>query len=162
LTLEATFQTDNLSQTGPAKWISCSTNPDEGNFALAQEGNLCTFQLLTSSAEQPETIHKIPLFEIPDDQPHHVVVTYSPGELHCYLDGKPIELTANIQGTFAAWKPQHFLFGDEWTGGREWQGKLAGVAVYHRAISAKEAARNALHFRLRFPLDSTPAETIPE
>ena len=162
LTLEATFQTDNLSQTGPAKWISFSMNPDEGNFALAQEGNACIFRLLTSSAEQPETFHEIPLFEIPDDLPHHVVVTYSPGEFHCYLDGKSIELTANIHGTFAAWKPQHFLFGDEWTGEREWQGQLAGVAVYHRALSAQEAARNALHFRLRFPRGSTGADTDPE
>ena len=162
LSLELTFQTDNLSQTGPATWITCSTNPDDGNFALTQEGNVCIFRLLTSSAEQSETFHEIPLFEIPDDLPHHVVVTYSPGELHCYLDGQPIELTANVQGTFAAWKPQHFLFGDEWTGGREWQGQMTGVAVYHRKLSAQEATRNALHFRLRFPMKPTSADTDPE
>jgi hypothetical protein len=79
-----------------------------------------------------------------------VVVTYAADQLHCYLDGKPVAVPANVTGTFAAWKPQHLLFGDEWNGDREWQGKLAGVAIYNRALSPEEIARNAMHFQLRF------------
>lgn len=154
ISIEATFQTVEPSPTGAARWISFSTDAEEGNFALEQRGNRLVLRLLTSNADGAEIFQETPLFEIPDDLRHHVVVTYSPGDLHCYLDGEPVDLALKVEGTFAAWKPEHFLFGDEWTGGREWQGQLSGVAVYHRAITTEEAARNALHFRLQFPPDT--------
>jgi hypothetical protein len=156
--LEAAFQTSNLSLSAPARWVSFSTSPDEGNLALAQAGPKCVLRLVTSNNEDAGAFHEIPLFEIPDEQRHHVVVTYSPGNLHCYLDGRPIPLPAKVNGTLAAWNPHHLLFGDEWTGGSEWRGRLQGVAVYHRAITAEEAARNSLHFRLQFPPAPNDAE----
>ena len=148
--MEATFQTDDLSQTGPARWISFSTSSKSWNFTLGQEGKRCVLRLLTASPKQEKQKNELPLFELPDAQPHHVIVTYHPGNLRCYLDGKPVPLKSQIQGTFAKWAPQHLLFGDEWDGDREWRGQLAGVAIYNRALSAEEAARNALHYRLRF------------
>lgn len=162
MSVEMTFQTLEWSQAGPARWVSFSNDSHQGNFAVEQQGHRCLLRLLTSKADGAGIFQEIPLFEIPDDQPHHVVVTYSPGNLHCYLDGQPIEVVANVQGTFAAWKSEHLLFGNEWTGGREWQGRLTGVAIYHRAIPAEEAARNALHFRLQFPPDAFESEQTGE
>lgn len=158
ISVEFTFQTTNHLPTGPARWLSFSSDSEVGNMAFEQVGHRCMLRLLTTNDDGAAIYHNVPLFEIPDDQPHHVVLTYSPGEVHCYLDGQQVEITTSIEGTFAAWQPQHLLFGDEWTGGRDWQGQLTGVALYARAIPAEEAARNALHFRLQFPLDSVDSE----
>ncbi len=151
LTVEASFQTAELSQTGPARWITFSTSSHAWNFTLAQEGNQCVLRLLTFQAAGGERKHELPLFAIPDHQPHHVAVTYAANRLRCYLDGKELPLANHPQGTFKTWKPQHLLFGDEWNGEREWKGELAGIAIYSRALSAEEIARNALHYRLQFP-----------
>lgn len=159
LSLEARFETANLNQTGPARWVTFSTSSHAWNVSLAQEGDLCVLRLLTQS-QAGERKNELPLFAIPDRQPHHVVVTYSPGNLQCYLDGKRVVLDSKVQGTFANWTSQHLLFGDEWNGDREWKGELSGVAIYQRVLSAEEVARNALHFRLRFqaPATEPPAE----
>ncbi len=161
ISLEATVQTQELSQTGPARWITFSTHSHDGNFSLAQEDRHCVLRLLTFTKEQGELRNEIPLFQIPDLEPHHVVVTYKSGELRCYLDGKAVAVPAKIQGDFSHWKPQHFLFGDEWNGEREWKGQLAGVAIYHRALSPEEAARNAMHYRLRYQQPIPKANTEP-
>ena len=158
LSLEATFQTDDLSQTGPARWLSFSTSSKSWNFTLGQEGRHCVLRLLTFSKKNGEHKNELPLFELPDTKPHHVLIAYSPGNLRCYLDGKTVPLKSKVQGTFAKWTPQHVLFGDEWDGDREWQGTLAGVAIYNQALSAEEAARNALHYRLRFGEKPVAAE----
>jgi hypothetical protein len=101
LSLEMTFQTPERSQTGPARWITFSTSSEAWNFSLAQEGTFCLLRLLTDSKQSGRKEHEIRLFEIPDEKPHHVAVTYSPGELRCYLDGEPIAVDSTIQGDFA-------------------------------------------------------------
>ncbi len=150
LSLEATFQTADLSQTGPARWMTFSTSSQSWNFSVGQEGKQCVLRLLTFPPKGGEQKNELPLFDLPDTEPHHLIVTYNPGNLRCYLDGKPVPIKSHVEGSFSKWMPQHLLFGDEWDGDREWQGTLAGVAIYNRALSADEAARNALHYRLRF------------
>lgn len=147
ISLEATFQTSDLSQTGPARWITFSTGSEAWNVSLVQEGRDCILRLLTDAGEKQ---HEVRLFEIPDRKPHQVVVTYSPGKLQCYFDGKPIPVESQIRGRFAGWTPQQLVFGDEWNGGKEWTGELTGIAIYDRVLSAEEVARNVLHFRLRY------------
>lgn len=156
--VETTFQTSDVNQTGPARWITFSTSSHAWNFSLAQEDDQCILRLLTRT-KSGDHKNELPLFTIPDEQPHHVVVTYSPGNLSCYLDGKPVALDSRIQGNFANWTSQHLLFGNEWNGDREWQGALSGVAIYHRVLSAEEVARNGLHFRLRFQESKTETPT---
>ena len=149
-TFETTFQTAELSQSGPARWMTFSTSSESWNFSLAQEGRDCLVRLLTNSTESGEKENEIRLFEIPDKKPHHLAVTYRPGELRCYLDGKLVSVNSSVAGDLSAWKRQHLLFGDEWNGGREWKGALSGIAIYNRALEAEEVARNALHYQMRF------------
>ncbi|MCA9067977.1 MAG: FecR domain-containing protein [Planctomycetaceae bacterium] len=157
LTLEVTFQTSDLNQTGPARWITFSTSSHAWNFTLAQKGDQCVLRLLTQT-DSGEQRNEKPLFPIPDDQPHHLVVTYASGELRCYLDGTLKGSEKMDQGTFANWTSQHLLFGDEWNGNRQWQGNLSGIAIYDRVLTPDEVTRNALHFRLRFQESETKTD----
>lgn len=157
LSLEMTFQTAGIPQTGPARWVTLSAGADACNFCLGQEGDQCVFRLLT--APETQTLQEIPLFVIPDNQPHHVAVTYGEDRLRCYLDGEEVPLPAEVQGSLAGWTARHLLFGDEWDGGGEWTGALSGVAIYNRVLSPMEIARNALHFQLQFRPDENSTET---
>jgi hypothetical protein len=80
------------------------------------------------------------LYKLRAGQTLRVLVTYTPGRLCCYVNGRGVLTTHKIQGDFSNWEPQHFLFGNEWNAQRDWAGRLEGVAIYSRAVGADEAA----------------------
>ena len=75
--------------------------------------------------------------------PHHVVVTYKPGLLVCYLNGKIASQTSFEKGSFDKWHGSSYslIFGNEVGGVRPWEGYLDSVAIYGRFIDAQEAAK---------------------
>ena len=84
-------------------------------------------------------------YQLPDDKPHHVIVTYRDGRLVCYVDGKKVKQCKCYYGDFRDWDRRHVIFGDEWEGSRAWRGTLEDVAVYNRFIDEEEAKHGA-HF----------------
>ena len=80
------------------------------------------------------------LVKLEKGRPRHVVITYRPGKLICYVNGKLIKESGSIQGDLGNWDPRHvLLFGDEYEGGhRYWRGTLRDVRIYDRALSADE------------------------
>lgn len=142
LTIEAYITSDNLKQTGPARIISFSENASSRNFTLGQANNNLVLRLRTPFSGENGSSPEIILGEIKQDVAVHVIVSYADEHLSCYLNGKAMPLNEKYQGDFSNWKPQHLIFGDEWGGERNWDGKLEGVAIFNRFFSAKEAAKH--------------------
>ncbi|MDP6635780.1 MAG: PQQ-binding-like beta-propeller repeat protein [Phycisphaerae bacterium] len=140
LSIEAVITPGNTKQGGPARIISFSQDAYNRNFTLGQQGSALVLRLRTTSTGvngmKPETS----LCKVAAARSQHVIVTYSPGKLSCYLNGKSVLQSERVRGDFSNWSPMHLLFGDEWDGQRRWSGKLQGIAVHSRIIGAKEAA----------------------
>lgn len=141
LTLEALITPAKARQSGPARIISFSSNSGSRNFTLGQENDKLILRLRTPQTGENGVKPEIELCRLAADRPQHVIVSYSPGKLTCYRDGRQVLATDKVRGDFSNWSAQHLLFGDEWDGGRDWQGLLEGIAVYSRAMGADEARR---------------------
>ncbi|NOY82127.1 MAG: LamG domain-containing protein, partial [Kiritimatiellaeota bacterium] len=146
LTVEAALTPANVTQGGPARIVTFSRDPGSRNFTLGQEHDKLIFRLRTprtgGNGTNPQTVFG----KLRAGSMTHVVVTYRPGLLRAYLDGKKVVESKAVQGDFRNWTAQHLLFGDEWTRDRDWAGRLEGICVFNRFLSDTEArARYELH-----------------
>lgn len=141
LAVEARITPARPGQTGPARIISFSTDPYHRNFTIGQEGDKLVFRLRTPRTGENGMNPETTLCRLRAGKTHHVIVSYSPGRLTCYLDGRRVLDTDRVRGDFSNWSAQHLLFGDEWRQPRDWAGTVAGVAVHSRVIGAAEAGR---------------------
>ena len=71
----------------------------------------------------------------------HVLVSYRPGTLKCFVNGKQVVDTGHLGGDFSNWTPQHFLLGDEFEDHRYWAGEINRLAIHARFIDGPEAAK---------------------
>ena len=142
LTIEATVRTDNLRQAGPARIISFSSDTRSRNFTLGQDRDKLILRLRTPRTGSNGSKPQHTLSRLAAGRTYHVIVTYRPGRLICYLDGKAVFSSGDNWGDFSNWQPHHLLFGDEYSGGRDWSGRVEGIAIYSRFMDAKEVKRH--------------------
>ncbi|MEZ0299364.1 MAG: LamG-like jellyroll fold domain-containing protein, partial [Candidatus Methylacidiphilales bacterium] len=125
-----------------------TTSPVTPNFVLGQSGNWLTLRLKTDgaapaagAAASPASPSALKLVPITPGQSYHIVVSYGKSGLACYINGKRALISGadGLTGGLGAWTPARLVFGDEWTGGRNWPGFLEGVGLFGREISAGEA-----------------------
>ncbi|HYG75986.1 MAG TPA: protein kinase [Planctomycetota bacterium] len=147
LSIEASFHPDNLTQSGPARIISFSTDGSTRNFTLGQDGAKLILRLRTTKTGPNGSSPQTDLCTLSAPEMHHVIVSYSRGRLLCFLNGKQVLSSDGVSGDFSNWTPQHFLLGDEYANPRDWSGKIEAVAIYSRAIQSAEAERNYQHFK---------------
>ncbi|MGE5192391.1 MAG: LamG-like jellyroll fold domain-containing protein [Deltaproteobacteria bacterium] len=147
LTVEALVQPDHLQQKGPARIVTFSSSPYSRNFTLGQEGDHLIFRLRTTKTDLNGVAPEVMLGPISTGAPQHVAVTYRPGELSYYRDGALVRRDQRIQGDFSNWSEHHFLLGDEFSGERQWAGRLEGIAVFNRALSADEVRQDFEQYR---------------
>jgi hypothetical protein len=143
LTVEAVVEPDHSNQKGPARIVTFSTDAAQRNFTLGQEGDKLIFRLRTPQTGNNGYNPEVTLGSIAAGVPSHVAVTYRPGELAAYVNGKQIYRGKAVTGDLQNWTAQHLLVGDEFNGERDWAGTLEGVAIYNRALEAAEVERNA-------------------
>ncbi len=142
---EAFVRPANLVQES-AEILSLSTSEDSHNFLLSQEGNQLVARIRTSKSPQGVAV---PVATLPDELPHHLIVSFQSGRLCAYLDGvkTPKSSDLKIDGDLSNWVPQHILFGDRYVGGADWKGVLEGIAIYNRFIEPAEAKLNSGQYR---------------
>ena len=140
LTVEAVLTPAHLKQVGPARIVSFSLDPYQRNFTLGQQGNQLILRLRTPNTGKNGMKPETKLCRIEADKPQHVVVSYSPGRLCAYLNGKRVLDTDRVMGNFSNWDEHHLLFGDEYKEARDWAGTLRHIALYSRVVGAAEAA----------------------
>ncbi|MCK5803148.1 MAG: PKD domain-containing protein [Lentisphaeria bacterium] len=149
LSIEAVLLPANLEQSGPARILSFSTDGGSRNVTLGQQKNELILRLRTTKTGENGANPQVSLCPITAGKQTHVIVTYKAGRLVCHLDGKQVFSSNKVSGDFSNWAPHHLLFGDEWSDRRDWSGTLEGIAIYSRALGAKEAKQNAAMSRNR-------------
>ncbi|UCE06005.1 MAG: VanZ family protein [bacterium] len=89
LTIAIWFQPDELQQTGAARIVSLSNNPDHRNFTLGQSGSKLNFRVRTHLTGLNGS--KVVLISHPiliTDKPQFVVASFHRGESKLYYNGK--------------------------------------------------------------------------
>lgn len=158
-TLELTLQTDDLTQKKgaqfPARIVNCSAWHDgDWEFMLGQQENKLLFSIRTTDnfltldgKPTKNDLHgRAPIYQIAtltDTNQHHVIVSYVPGKLVAYMDGKKVFETVEVTGSISVFGYGEMVFGGHHNGGRyNWGGMLEGVAIYKRFIDTDEALAN--------------------
>ena len=139
----------------PARIIGCGRRGrswQETNFALHQEGRMLVLYLRNKVEGMKDRhfgeVHRTALCSLEPNAPNHVVVSYSPGKLVCYLNGKRVMGADEPKGALSWGLTDHgrgVHFGSAYamrTFSLPWRGRLEGVVIYNRAIGAKEAAED--------------------
>lgn len=142
LTIEATLTPRNVTQGGPARIVTFSSDPGTRDFTLGQEKDRLILRLRTPRTGVNGVSPELALCPVRAGQTCHVVVTYANGRVACHVDGKPVMQSRAVQGDFSNWSAQHLLFGDEFQGGRDWAGTLEGIAIFARALAPSEVERD--------------------
>ncbi len=147
LAIEIAFAPTEARQTGPARIFSFSEDPHHRNFTLGQEEDRLVFRLRTTRTGEngmnPQTVFG----RVRQGRTHHLVLTYRPGRLAAYLDGKRVCDSTDVEGDLSNWTPQHLLVGDEWRDSRHWRGTVEWLALYCRWMDEQEAEKRWQAFR---------------
>jgi hypothetical protein len=72
----------------------------------------------------------------------HVLVAVGGGKWAAYRDGQPVR-SGSLAGAIPAWRTRELVVGSGWSGAETWRGRIEGVAVFSRALTAPEAAKEA-------------------
>ena len=139
LTIEGVITISNFDQGGPARIITFSKDASRRNFTLGQEGKNIIMRLRTPQTGANGLNPQVTVCQITPNEPMHIVVSYYPGKLYCYLNGDLIYQSSDVRGDFRNWEPCSLLFGNENTGGRNWIGKIQNVSIYNRFVGPEEA-----------------------
>ncbi len=143
LSLEVWVQPAKTSQTGPARILTLSNDPNQRNFTLGQDGDKFDVRLRTSKTDT----NGIPSLS---SAPHslktkltHVVYTRDrSGKTRIYLDGKSVQ-EKTIPGDLTNWNAGFRLgLANELTGDRPWEGTFHLVAIYSRDLTPQEVQQN--------------------
>ena len=143
LTIDAWVKPANKSQTGPARIVSLSANSVQRNLTLGQDGNRYDVRLRTDAT----SANGIPSTAAPSNSAKtaltHVVFTRAAGgSARIYVNGREQAQKA-VAGQLSNWSGKFGLvLANEATGDRPWLGELHLVAIYDRALTAQEVARN--------------------
>jgi hypothetical protein len=140
LSIEAIIQVDNNRQTGPARIISLSHNGLSRNFSLCQEAGEYRLRLRTTETGANGSNPEVALGPVDPDAEQHVVVSFRPGLITCYINGEQQE-TRQIGGDLSNWSVggMRLLFGNESTEQRPWAGTLHHISIYSRSMDEREA-----------------------
>jgi hypothetical protein len=111
-----------------------------------------TLSVSVAPGGEPASMHTIA--ELDGIRPYHLVVTYQPGELVAYLDGKQVLKTDAVKGALEPFAPVTISGTDRWS--KRWSGWLDAAALYSRALSAQEAAANHQAWQQLWKQQSVP------
>ena len=127
------------------------------NFGLEQRGSRIVFVSRTRRSKS-DSPNEVTLFSLPMGKPSHIVVTYTPGQLHAFLNGEEVFSDNSLQKGFHHWRPAPLTFGANPDGKSPWPGRAEGLAIYIRVLEAEEVRENFQRYRdllaARRPIES--------
>lgn len=143
ITIEVWFAAKDTKQAGPARLVTLSKDSNQRNFTLGQDGDKVEVRLRTTKT----STNGIPAVAAPakglSTKLTHVIYTRrKDGKARIFQNGKQVA-EQNVAGDFSNWdKSLKLALVDEHSHGRPWLGTLHLVAIYDRALSAKEVTQN--------------------
>jgi len=115
--------------------VALAYGDDRGeDLALLQDGKGLSLRLGGSRT--------IALFEPEAGKPVHVVVAVDREKWAAYRDGRPAG-SGKAEAGAPAWGTRQLVLGASPSGSGPWRGRLEGIALFPRALTAAEAAREA-------------------
>lgn len=139
ITIEAWVRPARLAQTGPARIVTLSKDSSERNFTLGHDRDRFELRLRTTRTSRngiPATVS--PAGSLTTRLLHVVCTRDRSGRNRIYIDGKQ-RAERRVAGTPANWKPSFRLaLGNELSNDRPWLGTFYLVAIYNRALTARE------------------------
>jgi hypothetical protein len=142
ITVEAWVRADDVKQGGPARVITCSVDSASRNFTLGQSGDRWDMRLRTTATSSNGTpsLSTEP-GTVTTDLAHLVYTRDAEGQTRFYINGEEVA-RGEVAGDFSNWGSWRFALGNELTRDRTWLGEIHLVAIYSRALTADEIARN--------------------
>lgn len=138
LTVETWFETTNLEQQVPATMftIGASAAKHRANLHLGIHRDDLVVRLRTAC----EFVNEIVVDDVVvADRLHHLVVTWSAGELAVWLDGDAVRTETLPWGDFEQWNASFpIAVGDEAGGGRRFDGTVHALVMWDAAMPADE------------------------
>ena len=147
VTLEATVVAASARTDGLAPIVTLSGGPGARDLTLGQDGGDLVVRVRTGPTGPNGDRPQVRLFPATPGRPQHVVITYSPGRLNAYLDGRPAVASDAVQGGLNRWRGFPLAFGAEPGGAGDWAGTLEGVALYSRVLAPAEVRENFVRYR---------------
>lgn len=158
--IELWLRTTDVSQQGPARVVSLSKNPSERNLTLGQDADRWDLRLRTTSRDRNGIPSTSTGAKAVSDQLTHLLMTRdSEGNLQIYVNGI-LEAGGSVPGQLQNWdRSVPLILANERTGDRPWLGELHLLAIYDRALGAREVSQ---HFAAGAepPADVWTAEVI--
>lgn len=143
ITIEAWIKPANVSQAGPARIVSLSSDTSQRNVTLGQDKNMVDIRLRSTKTDRnglPSTAS--PGKSLQTKLTHVVFTRDRKGTATVYLDGRKVS-NRNVAGDFGNWDAKHRLtLANEATGDRPWIGELHLVAIFDSALSEQEVKQN--------------------
>ena len=139
-TVELRLRPARTRQVGPARIVGMSDGPFRRNFTLGQEGRDLVFRLRTSETDPNGLKSEVAVGDVfRAGEERHLVVTWRPGAVEVFVDGRLRAALAGPAGRLDAWDPGYpLLLGNERSGNRPWLGTIDQVAIYDRVLSQAE------------------------
>jgi len=129
------------------------------NFALVMLKNKLMLHLRTSQHDDKTAVS---LGSLKEGAAQHVLVTYESGKVVCYVDGRVAAANLAVTGNLQPWAPAPLVFGDDYARGQNWPGTLEAIAIYSRALDAKEAKAHATAAQARLDNRKPAARLVVE
>ena len=145
ITIEAYVRAANLSNTGPARVVTLSQDPNERNFTVGQDTTDWIYRQRTSASDLQGNPQIDAVGQVNPAAIQHVVATYSAsdGMRRLYIDGVQRASSGVAPGDFTGWDTSmRFGLANEFTDDRPWIGELYYVAIHDRQLSPAEIQHN--------------------
>lgn len=143
MTLELTVWPGKPATDDPLRIFSYSADSKSQNLSLSQDGDRAEIRIRTTEdGEHEHTRQEFGHLEV--GRPNHLLVSYRPGRLTAYQDGRQVLDTDAITGTLEDWRDGFRLsFGADPDGARGFSGRVEGITLYARFLEPEEAAAHA-------------------
>ncbi len=103
---------------------------------------------------------EIALGALPAGRPAHISLSYADGALTCRLNGGEILRTNLPDADLDGWESEILRFGAAPDKSLNWSGLIEGVALFSRALTAEEAARNYRAYAEKFARRAPAPPTV--
>lgn len=138
LSLFLHMETQNLKQSGPARILSFSLNSVKRNFTIGQDNENLVLRLRTTKTGENGSNPEVVLSKLEPGQKKKIVITYRPGQLEAYIDGKSVTIQ-KVDGDFSNWEECSLVLGNEWKDERPWEGRIHQFSIYSSVLQSKDA-----------------------
>jgi hypothetical protein len=143
ITIEAWVRPADVTQDGPARIVTLSTDYHNRNFQLGQAADLYDLRLRTTETTnngQPSL--STPPGAVTAELTHVVYTRNASGVANFYIDKESVAGKI-VGGDLSNWNTEYRLaVANELLGSRAWLGEFHLVAIYGRALTAQEVNQN--------------------